>query len=721
MTKKGTRISLARLSFIIAIIGAMLCVIIFVLATGEDKRSATKTMTDVADYVKEQCIRYDEIVAESAARDLIAVADKTSEMREEITSYAGDENLFRAIAERKRLTGVVLWDADKKEYGGYVPDGESFEEWATEIKVFASAADNPDKTYTERIFDQGYYYDYAVVGRSDVYGVILGFTRRETSSIESSQLSVRTLLEGYNFQSEGKVAVTDGTYVIAANDENLIGIAAEDCPVVQKLRRTARYRVLERAEGEKVYAIREKCKGYFIYVYMSEDAVFANRSLVSAYIVLFYFATLAAITGLQYRFMRTRTAEQNKKDAEYRKELDRLANEAIRANEVKTDFLRRMSHDVRTPINGIRGMIKIGEYYADDLERQKECRDKIWKASGYLLDLVNDVLDMTKLEAKDLPVKNENFSVGELVNDLNAVMNFQAGERGVTLTTSVTDVVHDELFGAATLLKRVCTNLIFNAIKYNKPNGRVDFTVREICGEEERVTLAITCADTGVGMSESFQKKMFEPFEQEASSADDRNGGTGLGLAIVKKAVEKMGGTIDAESKKGEGTTFTVKIPFLLATGAPVLSEEEECKEPLVGYNVLVVEDNDLNLEIAEFMLKTAGANVFTAQNGEEGINEFLSKSSGFFDAVVMDVMMPVKDGLEAAREIRLSGRADAAAVPIIAMTANAFYDDEERIKEAGMSGCVTKPLDAKKLVKTIVFAIENDGGGYLVAKDENA
>lgn len=714
MKKKFKKNSLAKLFFIIAIVGAMLCVFIFVLATGEDKRAATTLMTDVADYVKEQCIRYDELVAETCAKDLIAVADKTGELRDELMLCMGDENLFRAIAERKRLTGVVLWDADKKEYGGYVPEGEYFEEWATEIKVFASAADNPDKTYTERIFEQGFCYDYAVVGRSDVRGVILGFTRRDISSIESSQLSVRTLLEGYNFQKEGKIAVTDGTYVIAANDDSLIGIAAEDCPVVQKLRRTARYRVLERAEGEKVYAIREKCKGYFIYVYMPDEAVFANRSLVSAYIVLFYFAALTAMTGLQHRFMRTRAAEQNKKDAEYRKELDRLANEAIRANEVKTDFLRRMSHDVRTPINGIRGMIKIGEYYADDPEKQKECRDKVWKASGYLLDLVNDVLDMTKLEAKDLPVKCENFSVGELVNDISSVMSYQANEHGITLDVRTEDVSCDELYGAATLLKRVCTNLIVNAIKYNKPNGRVDFTVREVCGEEKSVTLVITCADTGVGMSESFQKKMFEPFEQEISGEGNQTGGTGLGLAIVKRAVEKMNGKITVRSEKNVGTKFIVTLPFELATDAPVATDAEETEEPLAGYNVLVAEDNELNLEIAEFMLKTAGATVYSAKNGEEATVLFSVSPTRFFDAVLMDVMMPVKDGIAATEEIRSMEREDAKTVPIIAMTANAFYDDEERMKNAGMSGCVTKPLDAKKLVKTIVFAIENDGGGVL-------
>lgn len=706
-----------KVCLMIAILGAMICVVIFVFATVGDTQTAEKTMKGITAYVKTQIIRYDEIVAEAATDDLVSVADKTIEIREELVARRGTEDYFAEVAEKKRLNGIITWAKDGDGYGGYLPENEEIERWKNEIKVFASAAECTQKVYAERVYAGSYCYDYAIVARTDVKGVILGFTRRDINSVSSSQLSVKTLLEGFEFQKNGKVVVTDGTNVLASNEEEYRGLLAENCPVVQKMRLSDSRGMIENADD--FYGVREKCKGYFIYVFMPEKEVFASRSLLLAYSVLFYVAVIVVMTAVRYRFVGIKKAEREKSEAAYRAQLDKLASEAIRANEVKTDFLRRMSHDVRTPINGIRGMIKIGEYYADDPEKQKECRNKIWKASGYLLELVNDVLDMTKLDAREVPWKDEVFSVKEIVADVNTVTSFQASERGVNLSIEEKDVVHDELYGAAVLLKRICTNLIVNAINYNKPNGSVNFILRETSCDGTKAFFEITCADTGIGMSEEFKKRMFEPFEQEVTGKGNRTGGTGLGLAIVKRAVEKMGGTIDAESKKGEGTTFTVKIPFLLATGAPVLSEEEESKEPLVGYNVLVVEDNDLNLEIAEFMLKTAGASVFTAKNGEEGLNKFLIKPSGFYDAVVMDVMMPVKDGLEAAREIRLSGRADAAVVPIVAMTANAFYDDEERMKEAGMSGCVTKPLDAKKLVKTIVSLVKNDGGGYLVEEYE--
>lgn len=697
-----------KVCLIIAVIGAIICVVIFVFASIGDTRTAEKSLKGVSGYVKTQIIRYDEIVAEAATDDLVAVADKTIEIREDLVARTSTEEYFKEVVEKKRLSGIITWSKEDDGYGGYLPENEETKTWKNEIKLFA-AAERAEKVYAERVYIGGYYYDYAIVARTDVEGVILGFTRRDINSVSSLRLSAKTLLDGFEFQKKGKVVVTDGTTVLASNDKEYEGLLAENCPVVQKMRLSDSRGMIEKT-GD-FYGVRDKCKGYFIYVFIPANEVFANRSLLLAYSVLFYVAIIVVMVAVRYRVVRMEKAEREKSEAEYRAKLDKLASEAIRANEAKTDFLRRMSHDVRTPINGIRGMIKIGEYYADDPERQKECRDKIWKASGYLLELVNDVLDMTKLDSQQVPWKDEVFSIKEIVADVNSVTSFLASERGVNLFIEEAEVVHDELYGAAVLLKRICANLIVNAINYNKPNGSVNFTLRETACDGTKAFFEITCADTGIGMSEEFKKRMFEPFEQEVSGTGNRTGGTGLGLAIVKKAVEKMGGTIDAESQKGVGTTFVVKLPFCLATVAPVLTEEEG-KEPLVGYNVLVVEDNDLNLEIAEFMLKTAGADVVTARNGEEGVNKFLAKAPGFFDAVVMDVVMPVKDGLEAAREIRLSGRADAASVPIVAMTANAFYDDEERIKEAGMSGCVTKPLDAKKLVKTIIYFIKKEEGG---------
>lgn len=717
-------ISVNKLCWVIAVVGAALCVFIFILCTGSDKNSAAKIMTDVSDYVKEQCIRYDEIVAETGAKDLFALADKVSEMRDELMLCMGDGDLFRAIAERKRIDGIVVWNEETDGYGGFLPEGEEFEYWKQTIDIYSVAADNLDSTYVERVFKNEYCYDYALVGRIDVKGTIIGFTRRDIDTIESTQLSVKTLLDGYKFGKEGSVIVTDGTRVIAANNSEHVGMKAAECPVVKVLREIDGYRTLEYVGSERVYAIREKCKEYFIYVYLPKEEVFADRSLISAYVALFYLAALFAMFTLRHRFIMNKTVEQKKKETEYRKELDRLAAEAIRANDVKTEFLRRMSHDVRTPINGIRGMVKIGDYYADDLDKQKECREKVWKASGYLLELVNDVLDMTKLDAKDLPYKEENFSVGALVSDISSVTSFQASEHGVNLNIKAENILHDKLFGAATLLKRTCTNLISNAINYNNPGGSATFTLRETGCNGEKADFEIVCSDNGVGMSEEFKKVMFEPFAQETPGIENRTGGAGLGLTIVKKTIEKLNGTIEVETEKGKGTTFRVNISFKLAGNTPIMISEkvESSAEPLFGLNVLVVEDNELNLEIAEFMLKTAGAKVYTAGNGEEAVAKFSASALNFYDVILMDVMMPVKDGLTAAKEIRELKREDAAFVPIIAMTANAFYDDVERVREAGMNGHVSKPLDAKKLIKTILILLDNpgEGGGYLVAKDED-
>ena len=717
-------VPVTRRCWIIAAIGALICVFMFIVLGGNDRNSAYQTMKSVADYVKQQCIRYDEIVAESAAKDLLILSDKTADMRDELMLCMGNTDLLKAIAKRKKLDGIVIYSTETGEYDYFLPEGETEELWKEVIDYYPATADDLQKTYTDRFKLNGLYYDYAAVGRTDVHGVLLAFTRKNAAEEESARLSVKNLLSGYEFGRQGIVIVTDGTFVIAANKETHLGMKAEECEIVSEIRTIKTFNALLSVNDG--YAVREMCKNYFIYVYLPGAEVYAERDRLSSLTVLLYIAVLTAVFTLRRRFFTTKAAEQAKKDAAYREELDRLAAEAIRANEAKTDFLRRMSHDVRTPINGIRGMIKIGDYYAEDLEKQKECREKVWKASGYLLDLVNGVLDMTKLDAKEVVWRDEYFSVSDLINEIGSVTGYQARERGVNLTVKAENIEHDKLFGAATLLKRICTNLITNAINYNVSGGSADFSVKETGFDETKASFLINCADTGIGMSKEFMEKMFEPFEQEATGSENRTGGSGLGLAIVKKAVEKMGGVIEVRSEKGVGTSFTVSLSFPLAEGAEITEKserdesEEIAKEPLAGYHVLVVEDNDINLEIAEFMLKTAGAKVLSARNGEEAISAFLSKPERFFDVILMDVIMPVKDGIVATEEIRKLARADAPTVPIIAMTANAFYDDEEIMSAAGMNGCVTKPLEAAKLIRTILFAIENDGGGCLLENDKH-
>ena len=451
----------------------------------------------------------------------------------------------------------------------------------------------------------------------------------------------------------------------------------------------------------------------FVYTFMPDSEVFARRSIILAYTFTFYMLFVITVIVARQRMLRKKRIEQEKKDEAYRIEKEKLAREAIRANEAKTDFLRRMSHDIRTPINGIRGMVRIGEYYYDDPEKQKECREKIWNTSGYLLDIVNDILDMNKLTTSESVWKDESFVLSDLLEETESFLAVQAKEAGIALSMKTAGIKHDYLFGGKVQFKRIVTNLIGNAIKYNKPHGKAEFTCAEKYDKDGVAYFECRCSDTGIGMDEEFIKKMYEPFEREKQTESSNLEGVGLGLAIVKKLVDKAGWTIDVESEKGKGTVFTLNVSFKIADepkGADALPDVE--KNKLQGLNILVAEDNELNFEIVQFMLDVAGANVIAAKDGKQAVDIFNASEIGGIDAILMDVMMPVKDGLSATREIRASKRADAESIPIVAMTASAFADDVENARTAGMNAHISKPIDEEKLINCILRLVKKRGGG---------
>ena len=398
--------------------------------------------------------------------------------------------------------------------------------------------------------------------------------------------------------------------------------------------------------------------------------------------------------------------EQKRRELEYEEKLAEIAEEAQNASLSKTDFLRRMSHDIRTPINGIRGMIEIANHFVDDPEKQKVCRDKIWKASGYLLSLVNSVLDMNKLESGVIVLNDAPFDIVQLLSEVASIAEMQATEHGLsfTLENNSQYIKHRRLIGSAQHVKQVLMNIAVNAIKYNKQNGNVTVWCKEISCDGETAVFEFVCADTGIGMSEEFQKRAFEPFSQEGQDkARTHYDGSGLGLSIAKTLVEQMGGCIKFTSNEGVGTTFNVTIPFKLdPSPANETSSEADENIDLSGVRVLLVEDNDLNMEISKFFIEQSGAHVTPAKNGLEGVNLFKSSENGYFDIVLMDVMMPVMDGYKATEKIRALERSDAKTVPIIAMSANAFQDDILKSKSAGMNEHLAKPISTKKLLSSI-------------------
>lgn len=375
-------------------------------------------------------------------------------------------------------------------------------------------------------------------------------------------------------------------------------------------------------------------------------------------------------------------------------------------NRAKTEFMNRMSHDFRTPINGILGMLEIINMSDGDTVKTHECLDKIHLSASHLLDLVNDVLDMNKLESGKAVLEQDRFDLEELMHEVHSLVDAQMLEANITHRRHRENVTHTRLIGSDLRLRQIMLNLISNAVKYNKPGGTVDTYCREISSDEETALFEFKIEDTGIGMSKEFlEQRLFKPFSQEQESARTHYQGTGLGMSIVKTLIDAMGGTIAVQSTQGVGTTIAFRLAFKIDTE----SEQGEASTPqtalvsLVGKRVLLVEDNDLNMEIAEFYLSNTGATVVKAWNGKEAVQAFCDSKPGSISLILMDLMMPVMDGLEATRAIRALERPDAQSVPIVAMTANAFEEDREKTKAAGMNAHLVKPLDMQALLSTVM------------------
>lgn len=408
------------------------------------------------------------------------------------------------------------------------------------------------------------------------------------------------------------------------------------------------------------------------------------------------------------------TAEKER-ERDYQLQLEKTAEDAERANIAKTDFLRRMSHDIRTPINGIRGMVEISRRYAGDEAKQEECREKIMTTSGFLLDLVNDVLNMNKLESGAVTLEEKPFNLRQMIREIVTTVEGQAWRENVQVSCKTLAWNHEDLIGSPMHLHQVLQNVVGNAVKYNRPGGSVTISCEEKGFDGTTATFLFTCTDTGRGMSAAFQQHAFEAFAQEESGARTAYKGTGLGLPIAKELAEQMGGEIRFESELGVGTTFYITLPFRVDPNPPEAeSAKPEQAASIKGAHVLLVEDNELNMEISQYILEAAGVIVDQAWNGQEAVHRFSESEPGTFDCILMDVMMPLMDGLEATRTIRAMQRPDAATIPIVAMTANTFSEDEQRSREAGMNLFLNKPVESEKMLQTVLECLKMGGKNAL-------
>ena len=708
--KKGK--AARRYERIAAAIGAVLVIVVGFNTVRAESAQTREQLGNTIDYVKEQCTTYTRYNAAAVTKSLMRIMDNAQQVNRNI-GYEGsavDEDRLRFYAQEQRLTGIILLDTDGSvqcEYNGDLLNFLTLQEYIERDTVL-DVVRYPQKTYASRIdLPDGSYVDISAYGRTDVPGVIVVYYHTTAEYARNYTLTIQGSLAGYNTRDDGVIVVANGDRIIASNDEKLVDTKVEDSRILQQIKSNLSSAAVGhfKCDGSIYFGGLDRSRDYYIYAYVSDRMVATDmvKNMMAALII--YLVMLTAIQMFRRRSAREYLAERDRREREFREQLMESAEKAEQANRAKTEFLQRMSHDIRTPINGIRGMIEIANYYKDDPDKQTECRKKIWDASGLLLELVNEVLDMGKLESGEIMLEEREFDLKELLDSVGMVVDKQARERGITIITDGYPVEHCCLLGSPLHLRRLLMNIISNAVKYNHAGGEVRLGCREKpSADPETAQIEFTCADTGIGMSEEFQKHVFEPFAQERNTARSEYGGTGLGMPIAKSLAEKMGGTLSFVSRQGVGTTFTLSLPFRICHAPEKRNKPKRLLQTssIAGLHVLVAEDNKMNMEIAEFVLNVEEAFIIKAVNGEEAVRIFADSRPGEIDAILMDVMMPVMDGLEATRRIRAMKRPDARTIPIIAMTANAFAEDRQRAFAAGMDMHIAKPLEGSEMVETL-------------------
>lgn len=730
MEKSQSAFSRRQFALVCALAGVLLLGGVLGFSAHGDLQNAEKQFEDTISYVKEQCTGYDNLNLASETKSLMRMMENAQHLCSEIAheqqddpARVLDDAAMEEYLQDYTLSGILVLSAEGKilcgaSQDGRVSDPQVREQMEKELagSIVLKVADHPEQIYAGRTEkEDSSYVDVAACARKDGDGVIVVYYRTTAEYVRNYNLSYKNCVQGYNPAVDGTIVVTRGDQIVASNDTSLLDTTVDDNPTLSALKARSTdggmIHVRSGSTGQQyAYGIVGQGRSFYVYVYRPEREVYVStmRNVSMAaftyMVLLFLLQLLRGKTDQRYR------EQQLRREQEYQKTLKAAALKAESANLAKTEFLQRMSHDIRTPINGIRGMVEIGDRCPEDMARQADCRKKIWEASTLLLELVNEVLDMGKLESGEVVLESVSFDLPELMHEITDVLEKQAAERGIVLHREYGKLPHPRLVGSPLHVKRLLMNVLSNAIKYNRDKGRVMLDCFELSCTGDKVQICFVCADTGIGMSEEFQKRMFEPFTQENAGARSVYGGTGLGMSITKSLVDKMGGTIGVESQQGVGTTYTITLPFAIDNTAAEEPEQQTDLTVLQGRRLLLAEDNALNMEIVEFLLNEVGVKVTRAADGQQAVEAFAASPVGGFDAILMDVMMPVRDGHEATRAIRAMDRPDAKTIPIFAMTANAFTEDRLKALQAGMNEHLPKPIDPDTLYRLLVKYLTERG-----------
>lgn len=701
---------------LIVLLGIALSVVAGMMSYGYTTAQAEQRFADVVDYVATQSLSYEAFNNAYVTKNLIRVMEIAGEVARTIERDGSVDNAaLKQYADQFNVSALIVTDASGNLVSESSTDGVGYESLAAYLKEapVLEVASHPLKSYTARItLADDSVADIGCVTRQDGEGIVIAVRHQSAKAVASNTLKLQSLLDGYETIDSGNIVIENDAKVVATNaveptTSGAFVLPATDATIVDSIKeRCLAGRVsLVNANGEWYLGTFGKARQFYVYTYTSARRYFETVAVVVASVLVLYGGAIAATALARRHAERQRLTDLLLQERDYGDKLAKAAREASSANSAKTEFLRRMSHDLRTPINGIRGMVEVGDANADDLQKQTECRSKIWTASGLLLDLANEALDMSRLESGQVDLDLVPTNLVVLNREVCDILERQAEERLVTIICDQQTLDHPYARVSATHLKRLLVNIAGNAVKYSRRGGYVRLACREVEPVDGVPIYEYTIADNGIGMSEQFQQHLYEPFSREEQRVEGASSGTGLGAPIAKQLVELMGGTMSFTSTLGQGTTFTIRLPF------------EQCKRSEIpqavrvdavdidavrGLRVLLVEDNELNAEIAQFTLDRAGAIVTHVKDGESAVETFAASAPHEYDVVLMDIMMPGIDGLEATRQIRALEREDAATTPIIAVSANAFAEDRRLSREAGMDAHLSKPVSSRELVEAL-------------------
>lgn len=701
---------------LIVLLGIALSVVAGMMSYGYTTAQAEQRFADVVDYVATQSLSYEAFNNAYVTKNLIRVMEIAGEVARTIERDGSVGNAtLKQYADQFNVSALIVTDASGNLVSESSTDGVGYESLAAYLKEapVLEVASHPLKSYTARItLADDSVADIGCVTRRGGEGIVIAVRHQSAKAVASNTLKLQSLLDGYETIDSGNIVIENDAKVVATNaveptTSGAFVLPATDATIVDSIKeRCLAGRVsLVNANGEWYLGTFGKARQFYVYTYTSARRYFETVAVVVASVLVLYGGAIAATALARRHAERQRLTDLLLQERDYGDKLAKAAREASSANSAKTEFLRRMSHDLRTPINGIRGMVEVGDANADDLQKQTECRSKIWTASGLLLDLANEALDMSRLESGQVDLDLVPTNLVVLNREVCDILERQAEERLVTIICDQQTLDHPYARVSVTHLKRLLVNIAGNAVKYSRRGGYVRLACREVEPVDGVPIYEYTIADNGIGMSEQFQQHLYEPFSREEQRVEGASSGTGLGAPIAKQLVELMGGSMSFTSTLGQGTTFTIRLPFEQCKRSEIpqaVRVDAVDVDAVRGLRVLLVEDNELNAEIAQFTLDRAGAIVTHVKDGESAVETFAASAPHEYDVVLMDIMMPGIDGLEATRQIRALEREDAATTPIIAVSANAFAEDRRLSREAGMDAHLSKPVSSRELVEAL-------------------